>query len=97
MAEREYPLRMIAWELTRNCNLNCVHCRARASSGPFEGELSTEECKRIIDSISSFSTPTVILTGGEPLMREDIFQIIEYGREKGLRMVIAINGTFLSG
>ena len=91
------PLRMIAWELTRNCNLNCVHCRARASCGPFEGELSTEECRKVIDSISSFSTPTVILTGGEPLMREDIFQIIEYGREKGLRMVIAINGTFLTG
>ena len=96
-AEGGPPLRMIAWELTRNCNLNCMHCRARASCGPFEGELSTEECRKVIDSISSFSTPTVILTGGEPLMREDIFQIIEYGREKGLRMVIAINGTFLTG
>jgi heme b synthase len=96
-AEGGPPLRMIAWELTRNCNLNCVHCRARASCGPFEGELSTEECRKVIDSISSFSTPTVILTGGEPLMREDIFQIIEYGREKGVRMVIAINGTFLTG
>ena len=89
------PLRMVAWELTRNCNLNCMHCRARASRGPFENELTTAECKKVIDSIASFATPTVILTGGEPLLREDIFEIIEYGREKGLRLVIAINGTLL--
>ena len=89
------PLRMVAWELTRNCNLNCMHCRARASCGPFEGELSAAECKNVIDSIASFSSPTIILTGGEPLLREDIFQIIEHGRQKGLRLVIAINGTLL--
>ena len=89
------PLRMIAWELTRNCNLNCLHCRARASCGPFEGELSTEECRKVLDSIASFSSPTIILTGGEPLMRDDIFDIIEYGQKKGLRLVIAINGTLL--
>lgn len=89
------PLRMIAWELTRNCNLNCVHCRARASCGPFEGELTTEECKKVLDSIASFSSPTIILTGGEPLMRDDIFDIIDYGQKKGLRLVIAINGTLL--
>jgi len=95
MGERTYPLRMVAWELTRNCNLSCVHCRASAASGPYEGELSTEECKRIIDDILSFSQPTVILTGGEPLLRPDIFEIIEYGNNRGLRMVIALNGTLL--
>jgi len=95
MGERTYPLRMIAWEVTRNCNLACIHCRASAASGPCEGELSTEECRRIIDDIISFSEPTVILTGGEPLMRPDIFEIIEYGNRKGLRMVIALNGTLL--
>ncbi len=95
MGERTYPLRMIAWEVTRNCNLACIHCRASAASGPHEGELSTEECRRIIDDIISFSEPTVIVTGGEPLMRPDIFDIIEYGNRKGLRMVIALNGTLL--
>ncbi len=89
------PLRMIAWELTRNCNLSCMHCRASASCGPFEGELTTAECKNVIDSIVSFSNPTIILTGGEPLLREDIFEIIEYGRQKGLRLVIAVNGTLV--
>ncbi len=95
MGEREFPLRMVAWELTRNCNLHCIHCRAKATLGPHQGELTTEECKKIIDDIASFATPTVILTGGEPLMREDLFEIIRYGNEKGLRLVIAINGTLL--
>lgn len=89
------PLRMIAWELTRNCNLNCVHCRARADMGPHQGELTTDECRKILDDIASFASPTIILTGGEPLLRSDIFEIIEHGRAKGLRMVIAINGTLL--
>jgi len=96
MGERTFPLRMIAWELTRNCNLNCIHCRAAASKGPHAGELSLKECQKIIDDISVFASPTIILTGGEPLMRDDIFDIIDYGRTKNLRLVIAINGTLLT-
>jgi AdoMet-dependent heme synthase len=100
MVERESPvkqspLRMIAWELTRNCNLNCIHCRASATLGPHADELSTDECRKIIDDIAGFAAPVIILTGGEPLLREDIFDIIEYGTGKGLRLVIAINGTLL--
>lgn len=89
-------LRMVAWELTRNCNLNCVHCRAAASKGPHKEELTFAECKRILDQIAGFASPTIILTGGEPLMRDDIFEIIEYGNKQGLRLVIAINGTLLT-
>lgn len=87
---------MVAWELTRNCNLSCVHCRASAAKGPYTGELSTAECRGMIDNIVSFATPTVILTGGEPLMRSDIYDIIGYGQEKGLRLVIAVNGTLIT-
>jgi len=96
MAQREFPLRMIAWELTRNCNLNCIHCRAAASLGPHQDELTTDECIKILNEIAWFSSPTIILTGGEPLMREDIFKIIEYGSSLGLRLVMAINGTLLN-
>ncbi len=95
MGQSKFPLKILAWELTRNCNLNCIHCRASAELGPHTGELTTDECKQIIDGILAFSSPTVILTGGEPLMREDIFDIIEYGNQKGLRLVIATNGTLL--
>ncbi|OPY65433.1 MAG: Antilisterial bacteriocin subtilosin biosynthesis protein AlbA [Syntrophorhabdaceae bacterium PtaU1.Bin034] len=90
-----YPLRMIAWELTRNCNLDCIHCRARAGAGPHEDELSLDECRKILDDIAAFSSPTIILTGGEPLLRPDIFDIIGYATSKGLRTVIAVNGTLI--
>ncbi len=87
---------MVAWEVTRRCNLACSHCRASAEKGPYPGELSTDECLRLIDGIASFSRPVVILTGGEPLLRPDIFALARYGTDKGLRMVMATNGTRIS-
>jgi len=89
-------LRMIAWEVTRNCNLNCIHCRAAAGRGPYEKELSREECFRLLDDITSFSRPVIILTGGEPLLRPDIFEIAQYAAGRGLRTVMAVNGTLLT-
>jgi heme b synthase len=89
-------LRMIAWEITRSCNLNCLHCRAAAERGPYGGELVTGECLRFIDEVAAFSKPVLILTGGEPLLREDVFEIAAYGTRKGLRVVMAVNGTLLN-
>src|SRR5512140_2545934 len=89
-------LRMIAWEVTRSCNLACVHCRASAECGPYEGELDTDRCKKLIDEIAAFSSPVIILTGGEPLLRPDIFEIAAYGNQLGLRMVMATNGTLVT-
>jgi heme b synthase len=86
----------VAWEVTRNCNLNCVHCRAAATRGPYEGELDTDACRKLLDDIASVGSPIVILTGGEPLLRPDIFDIARYGTDKGLRMVMAPNGTLLT-
>lgn len=87
---------MIAWELTRSCNLACRHCRASSKHGPYANELTTNECFKLIDEVVSFSNPVVILTGGEPLLRKDIFEIAGYGTKKGLRMVMATNGTLLT-
>jgi heme b synthase len=92
----DHPLRMIAWELTRSCNLACVHCRASAELGPYEGELSTHEVFRVMDEIVSFSKPVIIMTGGEPLLRSDIFDLASYGTAKGFRMVMATNGTLFT-
>jgi heme b synthase len=89
-------VRMIAWEVTRSCNLNCAHCRAAASCGPYSGELSTDKCLKIIDEIAAMASPVIILTGGEPLLRPDIFEIASYGTNKGLRMVMATNGTLVT-
>ena len=89
-------LRLVAWETTRNCNLACVHCRASAEHGPFSGELDTRASFRLLDQIAEVGEPIVILTGGEPLLRPDIFDIAKYGTGKGLRMVMAPNGTLIT-
>lgn len=88
--------RLVAWEVTRSCNLNCVHCRAAANCGPYHGELAREECFRVLDEIAAVAKPIVILTGGEPLLREDIWDIASHGTEIGLRMVMATNGTLVT-
>lgn len=89
-------LRLVAWEVTRNCNLNCIHCRAAASKGPHHGELDTEACLRLLDQISQVAKPVIILSGGDPLFRSDIFEIVRYGANKGLRMVMSPNGTLIT-
>ena len=89
-------LRMVAWEVTRRCNLACIHCRASSLCGPYQGELDTAQCLRLLDEITAFSQPIIILTGGEPLLREDIFDIADHGNRLGLRMVLATNGTLLT-
>jgi heme b synthase len=93
---RNDTLRLIAWETTRSCNLSCKHCRAAAESGPYEGELDTQASYRLLDQIAEVGQPIIILTGGEPLMRADIFEIAAYGTKLGLRMVMAPNGTLIT-
>ncbi len=89
-------LRLVAWEVTRSCNLNCVHCRAAAEKGPYPGELPTKRCLEILEEIALVGKPIVILTGGEPLLRQDVFELASKGNQLGLRMVMATNGTLLT-
>ncbi|MBI4283121.1 MAG: radical SAM protein [Chloroflexi bacterium] len=89
-------LQLIAWELTRSCNLFCAHCRGSAGQGKYPGELSTEECFHLIDEILEVGKPILILSGGEPLVREDVTQIGKYAVSKGLRVVMGSNGTLLT-
>ena len=88
--------RLVAWEITRSCNLNCVHCRAASERGPYPGELDTKKCLEVLDQIVQTGKPIVILTGGEPLLRKDVFELARYGKDLGLRMVMATNGTLLT-
>ncbi len=94
--EQRNQLRVLAWEITRSCNLACIHCRAAAQDRPYENELTTEEGFQLLDEISALSKPIVILTGGEPLLRPDVFEIAAYGSQKGFRMTMAVNGTLLT-
>jgi heme b synthase len=92
-----YPaLRIIAWELTRSCNLLCAHCRASSTQGIFEGELTTAVCLHLIDDIAEIGKPILILSGGEPLLRPDFFQIASYAAGKGLRVAVGTNGTLVT-
>jgi heme b synthase len=93
-ASRFQP-RLIAWEVTRRCPMSCRHCRASADNRNYEGELSTEEAFRFLDGVAAFARPIVILTGGEPMAREDIYRIAEYGNRLGLRMVMAPCGLLM--
>lgn len=88
--------RIIAWEITRSCNLSCVHCRAAAEFGHYHGELSLDQIKATIDDIVTISNPILILTGGEPLMRPDIWDIVDYAHEKGCMPVIGTNATLIT-
>lgn len=88
--------RLVAWEVTRMCNLNCVHCRASADRGPYPGELDGQRCMEILEEIAKQGRPIVILTGGEPLLRDDVFDLASHGTRLGLRMVMATNGTLLT-
>jgi radical SAM protein with 4Fe4S-binding SPASM domain len=92
----EHEPRVIAWETTRRCPLHCRHCRGGARDEYYDGELSTEECLAVIDSIASFSSPILILTGGEPMAREDIYTLARYATDAGLRVVMAPCGLLIT-
>jgi heme b synthase len=90
------PPRLIAWETTAGCNLSCKHCRGSSTEKKPEGELTTEEALHFVDEIKEIGNPILILSGGEPLVRDDIFEIAKYATEKGLRVAMATNGTLVT-
>ncbi len=89
--------RLIAWEMSAACNLNCVHCRASSSYERVEGELSIKECYDFLTDISALpSKPVLIMTGGEPLMRPDFFDILDFADKLGINKVLATNATLVT-
>jgi len=90
------PLRLIAFEVTRRCNLKCKHCRGDSRNVAYQNELTLNEIKTILNNVASFSKPIIIVTGGEPLFRDDVFDITGYSTSLGLRTVLATCGHFLT-
>ena len=86
---------VVVWNMTRRCNLKCVHCYAQAKDIEFENELSTEEGKALIDDLANFGSPVILFSGGEPTLRKDLPELAAYAREKGIRAVISTNGTLI--
>ena len=89
------PPRVIAWETTRRCPLKCRHCRAGAADVPYERELSTDECRRVLDSLGP-RPPMVIWTGGEPMLRPDILELVSHATTLGVRSVMAPCGMLVT-
>ena len=92
----EFQPKWIAWEITRRCNLRCVHCRS-SSTAEVAGhpDFSLERARAVIDDIASYAQPVLVLSGGEPLLRPDVFDIAQYGSGKGFRMCLATNGSLV--
>ena len=95
------PLRVIAWEITRRCPMACQHCRGASRDLPYEDELTTAEACRVLDSIVAAvqppaRLPMIIFTGGEPMFRADLEQIVRYATQRGFPAVLAPCGRFAS-
>jgi radical SAM protein with 4Fe4S-binding SPASM domain len=92
----EFKPRLVFWEVTKGCNLRCIHCRASATELSSPGDLNTRTALGIIDQIAEAANPILVLSGGEPLYRSDIFQLARYATDKGLRVALATNGTLVT-
>ncbi|MDI6827429.1 MAG: heme b synthase [Armatimonadota bacterium] len=93
---KEFLPKLVFWELTSACNLKCIHCRAVPSEKRSPDELSTSEAKVLIDQIASVAKPVLVLSGGEPLVRTDVFEIASYAKSKELSVALATNGTLIT-
>src|SRR6266567_1273226 len=75
---------IVVWNLTRTCNLKCVHCYTDSDTHRYPDELSTQHAKAVLDDLAEFKVPAVLFSGGEPLVRPDIFDLAAYARQQGL-------------
>ncbi len=86
---------VVVWNCTRSCNLKCFHCYAKSENKKYDSELTTYEAKNLIDDLSDFKVPVILFSGGEPLVREDLPEILQYANNKGIRCTISTNGTLI--
>jgi len=93
---KEFTPKWIAWEITRRCNLKCVHCRSSSLITDKHPGFTTDEAFGLLDDIASYAKPVVVLSGGEPLLRKDVFDIARHGTDLGLRMCMATNGMLVN-
>lgn len=87
---------IVVWNITRACNLKCVHCYNDSGVGKPSNEVTTAKAKEVLDDLAQFGAPSVLFSGGEPLMRPDLFELIEHAVGQGLRAVISTNGTLIA-
>ena len=87
---------VVVWNVTRRCNLKCIHCYSSSQNIHYSDELTTEEGKHLISDLASFGSPVMLFSGGEPMMREDLPELAQFAVDQGMRAVISTNGTMLT-
>ena len=87
---------VVVWNVGQRCNLKCVHCYSQSKDIEYPGELNTKEAKVMLDGLAEYGAPVILFSGGEPLLRKDLMELITYARNKGLRAVISTNGTLIT-
>lgn len=87
---------VVVWNMTRRCNLKCIHCYAHATESAVDDELTTGQGRELIDDLAGFGVPVILFSGGEPMARPDLPELAEYAVQKGMRAVISTNGTLIT-
>lgn len=87
---------VVVWNSTRTCNLKCRHCYMNSDARKYRDELSTDEAKKFIDDLAEFKVPVLLFSGGEPLIREDFFELAAYAADKNVRPTLSTNGTLIT-
>ncbi len=88
---------VVVWNITRRCNLRCQHCYSDSSNRDYPGELTEKECRAVVDDLAAFGIPALLLSGGEPMIHPNFFEIASFARERGIRLTLSTNGTLLEG
>src|SRR4030043_262094 len=86
---------VVVWNMSRRCNLHCIHCYSSSQDRLYPDELTTEEAKAMIADLTAFGAPVLLFSGGEPVMRPDLPELAQYAVDRGVRAVISTNGTLI--
>jgi len=87
---------VVVWNITKACNLRCIHCYSSSGPDKSDGGLTSKEAKTVLEDLAGFGVPVVLFSGGEPLCRQDLFELLGYAGELGLRTVLSTNGTLIT-
>jgi len=85
-----------AWNITRTCNLKCIHCYTDSDAKDYSGELTTEQGKKLIEDLADFNIPALLFSGGEPLIRPDVFELVDHAKKQNLRCTLSTNGVLIT-
>jgi sulfatase maturation enzyme AslB (radical SAM superfamily) len=86
---------IVVWNITRRCNLKCLHCYQDSDSRHYPGELDWQQCQGVVDDLAQFKVPALLLSGGEPMIHPRFFELAEYATGRGLRLTLSTNGTLI--